>query len=203
MSNAFAAIAFSDAARAAQDRLGSRAANQRLEQADLGNDVLGAEEARFIAARDNFYMASVNHNGWPYLQHRGGPRGFLRVVDERTLGFADFRGNRQYISIGNIAADDRVALILVDYAAGARLKILGHAHAVSGIEHASQLAQLRVPDYAARIEHGILIRVEAFDWNCPQHIVPRYTVEQIQPMLEGLQARVQELEAQLAELQAV
>jgi uncharacterized protein len=203
MSNAFAAIAFSDPARAVQDRLGSRAANQRLEQADLGNDVLGAEEAQFIAARDSFYMASVNPNGWPYLQHRGGPRGFLRVLDERTLGFADFGGNRQYISVGNIAADDRVALILVDYAAGARLKILGPAHAVSGEKHASELERLRLPDYAARIEHGILIEVEAFDWNCPQHIVPRYTVEQIEPMIDDLQARVRDLEAQLAELQAV
>jgi predicted pyridoxine 5'-phosphate oxidase superfamily flavin-nucleotide-binding protein len=203
MSNAFAAIAFTDAVRSAQDRMGSRAANQRLEQADLGNDVLGADEAQFIAARDSFYMASVNRDGWPYLQHRGGPIGFLRVLDERTVGFADFRGNRQYISIGNIAANDRVALILVDYAAGARLKILGHARAVSGKEHASELARLRLPGYAAQIEHGVLIRVEAFDWNCPQHIVPRYTVEQIQPMIEGLQARVQDLEAQLAELQAV
>jgi len=203
MSNAYAALAFTDAVRSAQDRLGSRAANQRLEQADLGNDVLGVEEAEFIAARDSFYMASVNADGWPYLQHRGGPVGFLRVLDERTLGFADFRGNRQYISIGNIAANDRVALILVDYAAGARLKILGRAQAVSGKQHATELAKLRLPDYRAQIEHGIFIQVEAFDWNCPQHIVPRYTVEQVQPMVEGLQARVRELEAQLAELQAV
>src|SRR6185436_19533288 len=192
----FAAIAFTDAVHAVQDRCASREANRRLEQADLGNDVLGEDEARFIAERDSFYMASVNEKGWPYLQHRGGPAGFLRVLDERTLGFADFRGNRQYISIGNLAGNDRVALILMDYAACARLKILGHARTVYGEEHKAALEKLSVAGYRARMEHGILIHVEAFDWNCPQHIVPRYTVAQIKPAVEKLEARINELEAQ-------
>jgi uncharacterized protein len=203
MDNAFAAIAFTDAVHAVQDRCASREANRRLEQADLDNDALGENEARFIAERDSFYMASVNENGWPYVQHRGGPAGFLRVLDERTLGFADFRGNRQYISIGNLAGNDRVALILMDYAAGARLKILGRAHAIYGEEHRAELEKLSVPGYRARVEHGILIHVEAFDWNCSQHIVPRYTVEQIKPAVEKLEARIRELEAQLTELQSV
>ena len=203
MKNAFAEIAFTDAVHAVQDRCASRDANRRLEQADLGNDAISEDEARFIAECDSFYMASVNANGWPYIQHRGGPAGFLRVLDERTLGFADFRGNRQYISIGNLAGNDRVALILMDYAAGARLKILGHARAIYGDEHTQELEKLSMPGYRARVEHGILIHVEAFDWNCPQHIVPRYTVAQIKPAVEKLEARINELEAQLTELQSV
>src|SRR6478736_600347 len=143
MKNKFAAIAFTDAVHAVQDRCASREANRRLEQADLGNDMLGEDEARFIAERDSFYLASVNEKGWPYVQHRGGPAGFLRVLDERTLGFADFRGNRQYVSVGSLGRDDRVALILVDYAHQRRLKILGRARVT---EDAAELAPLLLPD---------------------------------------------------------
>ena len=148
--------------------------------APAGDDPLGPTEAEFIAARDSFYMATVSATGWPYVQHRGGPPGFLRVLDEHTLGFADFRGNRQYISVGNVAGDDRVALIMVDYPHQVRLKLLAHA---SVTEEPAALAKLAVPGYDARVERGVLLKVEGLDWNCPQHITPRYTLDEARAIL--------------------
>ncbi len=143
------------------------------------HDRLGPDEAAFIGARDSFYIASVGETGWPYIQHRGGPKGFLRILDETTIGFADFSGNRQYVSVGNIAGDDRVSLFLMDYPSRTRLKILGRATLV-GLEDAATLEKLIVPGYRARVERGLKIAVAAFDWNCPQHITPRYTLEELQ-----------------------
>lgn len=174
MGHRFAALAFTDSVREVQDTLGSRAAYAVLEKGEDFNHVLTGREAAFIAARDSFYMASVSETGWPYVQHRGGPAGFVRVLDERTIGFADFRGNRQYVSVGNLRKDDRVALIFMDYPNRARLKVLGRVRLVGGGE-AEPLARLQVPGYRAKVERGFVIRIEAFDWNCSQHITPRYT----------------------------
>ena len=159
-------------------------------------------EAEFIAARDSFYMASVSQSGWPYVQHRGGPPGFLRVLDEKTFGFADFRGNLQYISVGNVAADDRVALILMDYPNRARLKILAHLEVRDLAGEPDLAARLLVPGYKAKAERAFLMRLETFDWNCPQHITPRFTLADIEPALVKLQTRIVELEAENQSLRA-
>jgi predicted pyridoxine 5'-phosphate oxidase superfamily flavin-nucleotide-binding protein len=140
---------------------------------------LSAREVEFITERDSFYVASVLENGWPYVQHRGGPRGFLKVIDDRTLGFADFRGNRQYISLGNLTDNAKAALILMDYPRRQRLKIWATAKIVDRDEDSELAANLAVKDYVAVVERSILLTVEAHDWNCPQHIPPKYTSEEI------------------------
>ncbi|MCB1547170.1 MAG: pyridoxamine 5'-phosphate oxidase family protein [Hyphomicrobiaceae bacterium] len=174
MGHRFLDIAFTDAVKAVQQRQGSRGAYAAREGGGVDvNDRLGAGEASFIAERDSFYMATVSETGWPYVQHRGGPKGFLRVLDESTIGFADFAGNRQYVSVGNLAANDRVSLFLMDYPNRKRLKILGRARLVGGDE-GDVMAKLTHPGYRARIERGLLITIAAFDWNCPQHITPRF-----------------------------
>ena len=178
----FAEIAFTPRVRTLQEIAGSRASYARMEQnpAPAG---IGPREHAFIQARDSFYMASVSETGWPYVQHRGGPAGFLRVIDGTTVGFADFRGNKQYVSTGNLMQDDRVSLILVDYPSQQRLKILGHARVVGPEDSADDRAaveKLVIPGYPAQVERGFLIDVAALDWNCPQHITPRYTVAEIE-----------------------
>jgi predicted pyridoxine 5'-phosphate oxidase superfamily flavin-nucleotide-binding protein len=195
MGHRFAELAFTPAVQAIQAREGSRGAYARQEAGAPHHDRLSPDEAAFIAARDSFYMATVTETGWPYVQHRGGPPGFLRVLDERTIGFADFRGNRQYISVGSLGQDDRVALILVDYPHQRRLKLLGRARLA---EDTATLDALAVPGYRARVERGILITVEAFDWNCPQHLTPRFTAEEINAAVAPLHARIAELETELA-----
>jgi len=180
MGHKFAEIAFTSAVRDLQEVHGSRRSYARMEQGEDYNDVLGDDEAAFIGARDSFYMATVSETGWPYVQHRGGPIGFVRVLDARTLGFADFRGNRQYVSVGNLRTDDRAALFFMDYPNRLRLKLLGR---VTLLEPGSErLGELQVADYRARVERGFIIRVEAFDWNCSQHITPRYTMEQLREL---------------------
>lgn len=171
----FADIAFTPTVKVLQETAGSRASYARMEG---GGTDLGPREWSFIAERDSFYMASVSEMGWPYVQHRGGPAGFLKVPDGNTVGFADFQGNKQYVSTGNLMNDDRVSLILVDYPNRQRLKLLGHARFV-GAEDPVVLEKLALPDYRARVERGVLINIAAFDWNCPQHITPRYTLEEI------------------------
>lgn len=202
MGHRFAEIAFTPAVKAAQEAQGSRGNYLRFEEGGPHHDRLGPAESEFIAERDSFYIASVSETGWPYVQHRGGPPGFLRVLDGQTLGFADFRGNRQYVSLGNLAGNDRVALILMDYANRRRLKILGRACAVGPGGDQALLGQLDLPDYRARVERGILIAVEAFDWNCPQHITPRFTAAQLADAAAPLHARIAALETQLAALRA-
>jgi predicted pyridoxine 5'-phosphate oxidase superfamily flavin-nucleotide-binding protein len=158
------------------------------------------QEVEFIADRDSFYMATVSETGWPYVQHRGGPRGFLKVVDERTLAFADYSGNRQYISVGNLAADGRAALILLDYAQRTRLKLYAHVETVSPEADAALTALVSVPGYRARIERILVLRLDAFDWNCPQHITPRFTEEEINKATQPLRERLAQLEAENASL---
>jgi uncharacterized protein len=178
MAHRIAEILFTDAVRSAQERYGSRTQMERLLQHGPANDVLTDAEREFIEARDGFYLATVSESGWPYVQFRGGPAGFVRVLDDRTLGYADFRGNRQYVSTGNLIQDDRTALIFMDYAHRERLKLLGRARIVDATGEPDLAARLTVPGYRARVERAVLIAVEAYEWNCPQHITPRYTEEE-------------------------
>ncbi len=200
MGHRFAEIAFTDAVKALQSQYGIRVAPGRQADRASAPDRLGPREAEFIAARDSFYMATVSETGWPYLQHRGGPPGFLRVLDASTLGFADFRGNRQYVSTGNLSVDDRVALILLDYAARRRLKLMGHARIVEVAEDTGLVERLHPPGYVARAERAVLIAVEAFDWNCPQHITVRYSEAEMVERTAALRTRIAELEAEVARL---
>jgi uncharacterized protein len=179
MGHKFAQTIFSSAAKALQKRYGSRAAYERIAQSGVSHDSLSANEIDFIRERDSFYMASVTADGWPYIQHRGGPAGFLKVLGPKALAFADFSGNRQYISAGNLTENDRVSLFLMDYPHRTRLKILGHAHLIEpGSE--PELDQLVAePDYDTEIERIFRIELVAYDWNCPQHITPRFTLEEI------------------------
>jgi len=159
-------------------------------------------ETAFIEGRDSFYMASTSESGWPYVQHRGGPAGFLKVLDDKTLAFADFRGNRQYISLGNVTADNRVAIIMVDYPRRARLKILAHAE-VRDLANEPELAErLALPGYKAKPERALLLHLENFDWNCPQHITPRFTTAELEPALAPIRSRLATLEAENQELRA-
>lgn len=175
MARAFSEIAFTDSVRAFQTRMGSRHNYAALDHTEDRGDALGPREAEFIAQRDGFYQATAGEDGWPYVQFRGGPAGFLSVLDERTIGYADFRGNVQYISAGNIEADGRVALILMDYARQRRLKIWGRARLVHADADPALIARLGNPAYRGSVERAVIISVEAFDWNCPQHITPRFT----------------------------
>jgi len=160
------------------------------------NSRFTAAEAEYIATRDSFYMASVSETGWPYVQHRGGPVGFLRVIDDRTLAFPDFRGNRQYISLGNIAANDRVALFLMDYAHRRRLKIYAHIEVKDLAADPELAAKLAMPGYPAKMERAFLLHLDGFSWNCPQHITPRFTEAEIDTALAPVRARIAQLEAE-------
>lgn len=188
MRHAFANIAFTPAVREVQARDGSRAQYARAFESgdELRNAELGPDEAAFIHAQRSFYMATVSETGWPYVQHRGGAPGFLRVVDAKTLSFADLPGNRQFISVGNVANDDRVALILMDYTHRQRLKLLG------------RLSVEESPG-TGRTERTMTIHVEAFDWNCPKYIPMRFEADDVQRALDERDRRIAELEAQLAE----
>lgn len=203
MARAFSEIAFTPAVREFQTRMGSRGNYAALDHAEERGDSLGPRGADFISERDGFYQASIGENGWPYVQFRGGPAGFLRVLDERTLAYADFRGNVQYISAGNIAVDGRVALILMDYANRRRLKVWGRARLVDEAEDPALIAKLENPDYRARVERAVVIRIEAVDWNCPQHITRRFTEAEIAMKTEGLKAEIGQLRAQLRQSAAI
>jgi predicted pyridoxine 5'-phosphate oxidase superfamily flavin-nucleotide-binding protein len=203
MSHRFAEIAFTEAVKAAQTRYGTRAQNQRLEERAGPNTTLTERETAFIAARDSFYLATVSETGWPYVQHRGGPQGFLKVIDPGTLAFADFGGNRQFVSAGNAATNDRVALFLMDYPHQTRLKLLGRMRMFDLGEAPPELVfEVELPDYRARIERVAVIEVEAFDWNCPQHITPRFTEDEVRAAVRPLRERIGALEAELARLRA-
>ncbi|MFT7219137.1 MAG: ferredoxin-NADP reductase [Candidatus Azotimanducaceae bacterium] len=174
MGHQFAALAFTPTVRDLQTSAGSRASYAAMDQGDDYNYELSEREASFIAARDSFYMASVSETGWPYIQHRGGPVGFMKTIDRNTIAFANYSGNRQYVSQGNFTTDNRVSLFFMDYPNQRRLKVLGRVDIVTP-ENAEVMSLLEDPEYLAVIEHGIVIHIDAFDWNCPQHITPRYT----------------------------
>lgn len=194
MGHRFATLAFTDSVREVQRLLRSRAGYAAMDEGEDYNHVLSEREAAFIAARDSLYMASVSETGWPYVQHRGGPAGFVRVLDERTIGFADFRGNRQYVSVGNLRKDDRVALFFMDYPNRMRLKLLGRVRLV-GDGEPELLARLEVADDRAAVERGFVIHIEAFDWNCAQHITPRYTEREVEALVAPVLAENQRLKA--------
>ncbi len=187
-------MVFTPVVKALQERYGSRRQYARLEESESAAGRLGPQEAEFIGERDTFYMASVGATGWPYVQHRGGRKGFLKVLDESTIAFADFRGNKQYISTGNLMTDNRVALILMDYPRQLRLKILGRVEIFEGEQARDWIKKVRDPEYNAFTERVFVIRVEAFDWNCQQHIIPRYTVEEIRDAVAPAEKRMHELE---------
>lgn len=176
MTHRFADIAFTDSVKVAQEHFGSRAHNQRLQENFGPNDQLTLREIEFIAQRDTFYLATVSETDWPYVQHRGGPPGFLKVLGPNQLAYADFRGNTQLISVGNISKNDRCSLILMDYPNRRRLKILGHMRIEDGRSaEVTDLSKVELPSYRAQVERVVFIDVVAFDWNCPQHIKQRYT----------------------------
>ncbi|MFO0745952.1 MAG: pyridoxamine 5'-phosphate oxidase family protein [Myxococcota bacterium] len=181
----FHQLAFTEGVKALQTRHGSRAASARTE-AGRGSDAgdrLGPDERAFLAERDSFYLASVGETGWPYVQHRGGPRGFVKVLDDSTLAFADYAGNRQYISVGNVGHDDRVALVFVDYPNRARLKLLAHARIVDAATDPDLVARVSDGGAPGRVERVVVLTVAGLDWNCSQHIVPRYTEDEVRAAL--------------------
>lgn len=194
MAGKFLELAFTPAVRAAQEKYFGRA-QQVPPQPE--RDALTDEEVQFIKSRDSFYLATVSAIGWPYVQHRGGKPGFLRVVSSTQLAFADYKGNRQMLSTGNLARNDRVCLFLMDYPQRTRLKILGHARVVDARERPDLVAHLVEPEARNQVERFFLIEVVSFDWNCPKYITPRYTAAEVEKAVAPLRARIAELEAQL------
>ena len=201
MAKNFAEIAFTKSVRAQQEKHGSRRSYVRMEAVDRGTE-LSPAESEFIAERDGFYLATAGENGYPYIQFRGGPKGFLKMIDQRTLAYADFRGNMQYISVGNLSHNDKAALILMDYANRRRLKIYARIEVIEAGEAPDLIAQLHDPAYEAQPERAMLLHLEAFDWNCRQHIKQRYTIEEVREMNEPLYEHIARLEAEIARLKA-
>ena len=186
MARAFADITFTESVKAAQVRYGSREFNRRFETAPEPRNQLNEFDREFISNRDSFYQSSVGSNGWPYVQHRGGPIGFLKVLDNRTLAYADFSGNRQYISVGNMMDNNKVCLFLMDYARQQRLKIWGLSEIVHTNENETLISQLLDDTYKAVVERAVVITVEALEWNCSKHITPRFTEQDITPWAKNL-----------------
>ncbi|KQU68958.1 pyridoxamine 5'-phosphate oxidase family protein [Phycicoccus sp. Root101] len=204
MSSKYYDIAFTSAVRDAQREYGSWAAQRRLHHVEDGparpDDPMGEAERTFIGEQDGFYLATMSQSGWPYVQFRGGPRGFVTTPDAHTLAWPDFRGNRQYITTGNLQDESRVAIIFLDYSRQVRLKVFGVAQ-VRDLMHDPDAARaLELPGYPARIEREVRVHITAFDWNCPQHITPRYTTEELESAIAPLQQRLKELEQENARL---
>jgi len=192
---------FNDAVKALQERHGSRAAYLKMDAAADGTpDTLTAKELDYIALRDSFYIASVNSDGWPYMQHRGGPAGFLRHIAGNRIGFADYRGNKQYISTANLAGNDRVSLFLMDYPNKDRLKLVGHAHSIELADDPSLVTSMMPEGYRAVPERAFLIDVIGWEWNCSQHIKPRFTEAEISAAIQPMAAELNQLRAENAAL---
>lgn len=199
MSYRFLDIAMTPGVRAAQAENGSAQLWAQF-QGDRTSDRFTANEVAFIAARDSFYMATASQGGWPYVQHRGGPIGFLRTIDDQTLACADFRGNRQYISVGNLSEDNRACLFLIDYPNRQRLKIYVRAETRRPTDDSDLMAKLAMPGYRGKVERALVFRLEAFDWNCPQHITPRFSAKEVEDVLTKAREHIQSLEAENDEL---
>lgn len=195
MAKSYLEIAFSESVKAQQKIYGSRRQYERMEKIERGTE-LSFAEADFIAERDSFYLATVSANGQPYVQFRGGAAGFLKVLDKQTLAYADFKGNLQYVSVGNLTENNRAALILMDYPNRQRLKIFARIEVLVAADAPELIAKLENPNYPAKIERAMILRVEAFDWNCPQHITPRYTIDEIQAMNQPLYEQIETLAAE-------
>ena len=191
-------LAFTPAVKGWQERLGSRAGYARMAEKRDWRDSVTPELAAFLAERDSFYLATASAEGRPYIQHRGGPAGFLKVLDDKHLAFADFGGNKQFISAGNLSENDRASIFLMDYPGRQRIKLWGRARVVE--DDAELLERLADPGYQAKPERAMVFEIEAWDVNCPQHITRRYSEDQIAPAIAKLQARIEELEAEVAEL---
>lgn len=203
MARAFADIAFTPAVLSKQEDMGSAKAYSNLLAGDTteGNTLTEAE-AVFISQRDGFYQATVSETGWPYVQFRGGQTGFLKVLDEKTIAYADFRGNRQYVSTGNLTVNDRISLILMDYPNKRRLKVWGRVKLVEAADNPDLVARVQEPGYRGRVERVVIINVEAFDWNCPAHIPQRLTVEEFEQFVAPLRAQLAHLAEENRELKA-
>jgi len=195
----YSELAFTDAIKNLQDRLGSRLSYERMEKVSFV-DGLTDYETEYIAQIDSFYLASIGENGYPYIQHRGGPKGFIRVIDKETIGIVDFVGNRQYISAGNISKNAKVSLILLSYPLKTRLKIYAEAEIIELTEDSSLYDFLRPKEYKFKPERIMLFKVKAYDWNCPQHINPKYSIEEVQEILAPQQQYIQQLEDELKTL---
>lgn len=193
MAKNFAEIAFTDAVKELQEKHGSRKGYERMEKFNIV-DGLSENEKGFIEDRDSFYLASIGVKNFPYIQHRGGPKGFVKVIDKNTIGFIDFSGNKQYISVGNFATNNNVALIMMDYPARARLKIFAKAEIIELKDNPELLSKFDLGDYQYRPERMMLFHIEAYDWNCPQHIIPRFTVDEIEKALKPQLIKIEQLE---------
>jgi predicted pyridoxine 5'-phosphate oxidase superfamily flavin-nucleotide-binding protein len=201
MAKNYASLAFTDPVKKMQEKVGSRVSYERMEKGTYV-DGLTENEIDFIANRDSFYIATIGENGYPYIQHRGGPKGFLKVLDTKRLGFIDFRGNAQYISVGNIATHNQVAMIMVDYPARARLKIYAQAKIIELNEDHKLREQLDLKEYMVRPERMMVFDIDAYDWNCPQHITPRYTAEEINEAFVPQREHIAHLEQEVKRLKA-
>ncbi len=198
----YATLAFSDAAKLLQQEAGSRTTYERKEKNNVVEG-LSENEIGFIKAQDHFFMASLGENGYPYIQHRGGPKGFIYVLDNKTIAFVDFAGNKQYLSVGNLATNPNVALIMVSYPHQARLKLYAKAKIVQLKEAPELFAAIDPTDYKHRPERMMVLDVQAFDWNCPQHITPRYTGEEIERAFAPQRKYIADLEAENKRLKAL
>ncbi|REG98128.1 pyridoxamine 5'-phosphate oxidase family protein [Flavobacterium aquicola] len=201
MAKNFAEIAFTDAVKALQEMHGSRKGYERMEKFNI-IEGLSENEMGFIANRDSFYLASIGEKNFPYIQHRGGPKGFVKVLDKNTIGFIDFSGNKQYISVGNFVTNNNVALIMMDYPSRTRLKIYAKAEIIELKDNPELLSKLDLGDYQFRPERIMLFHIEAFDWNCPQHITPRFTIEEIQIAFEPKFQHILKLEEEIENLKS-
>ncbi|MDN3656128.1 pyridoxamine 5'-phosphate oxidase family protein [Ferruginibacter paludis] len=201
MAKNYPEIAFTSPVKEFQEKLGSRTNYARME-IDTYVDGLTENEIEFIARRDSFYMASFGENEFPYIQHRGGPKGFLKVLDSKRIGCMDFRGNMQYISVGNIATNNNVSLIMVDYPAGARLKIYAKATIIELKDDPELYQLLDLYEYKFRPERMMLFDIQAYDWNCPQHIIQRYTLEDIEEAFAAQRDQITKLETEIKRLKA-
>ncbi len=195
----YAEIAFTAGVKKEQEKYNSRQQHERMEKLSRGTE-FSFSEADFIETRDSFYMATVGENGYPYVQFRGGPTGFLKVLDPKTLGYADFRGNLQYISVGNLRENNKAALILMDYPNRRRLKIYATIDVLDEKDAPELIERLAIPRYAAKIERAIVLNLDAFDWNCPQHITPRYTMDELEPMLTPFRQQIAQMEDEIDRL---
>ncbi len=196
MARNFASLAFSDEAKSLQEKYGSRRGYERMERQSIV-DGLTENEVDFISKRDSFYMATIGVNGFPYIQHRGGPKGFVKVIDANTIGFLEFSGNKQFITVGNLATHTNVSLIMMDYPARTRLKIYARAKIIDLDTEPELLKLLTLEEYPARPERMIVLHIEAYDWNCPQHISARFTVEEIEEVLAPTRKYIEKLELEL------
>ncbi len=201
MAKNYASLAFTDEVKKIQEKMGSRATYARLEK-NTYVDGLTQNEVSYIAGMDSFYLATIGENGFPYIKYRGGPKGFVKVLDAKRIGFIDFSGNKQYISVGNIATHPNVSLIMVDYPTRSRLKILAKVEIINIKEAPDLYNTLDLDGYPFKPERMMVFHIEAYDWNCHQHITPKYTLEDIQDAFASQHEYITKLETEIKELKA-